>query len=125
MAESKIPPGTAEIHEFKPWDAERMFQLVGRLWQQPEEPDPEAAEVNDAAGAMCYLLCRAMESGAPAPTCPRCLDELTRHLDWPEAPWELRRMVESGNRRLCRTCRREMLQELGLDGVDTGPSGAV
>ena len=123
MTESKTSPKTAEIHEFKPWDYERMFRLARRLWQRPEELDPAAAEVNDAAGSICYLLCRAMESGAPAPTCPRCLGELTRYRDWPEPPTELRRMVESGNRRLCRTCRREMLQELGLDGVDTDPPG--
>ena len=123
MTESKTLPKTAEIHEFKPWDYERMFRLARRLWQRPEEPDPEAAEVNEVAGSICYLLCRAMASGAPAPTCPRCLDELTRHHDWPEPPWELRRMVESGNRRLCRTCRQEMLQDLGLDGVAIDPPG--
>ena len=77
MTESKTLPKTAEIHEFKPWDYERMFRLTRRLWQRPEEPDPEAAEVNEVAGAICYLLCRAMAAGAPAPTCPRCLDELT------------------------------------------------
>ena len=125
MTESKTPPKTAEILEFKPWDYERMFRLARRLWRRPEEPDPEAAEVNDVAGSICYLLCRAMESGAPAPTCPRCLDELTRYDDWPEPPWELRRMVASGNRRLCRTCRQEMLQELGLDGVDIDPPGST
>ena len=70
MTESKTPPKTAEILEFKPWDYERMFRLARRLWRRPEEPDPEAAEVNDVAGSICYLLCRAMESGAPAPDLP-------------------------------------------------------
>ena len=92
MTESQTPPKTAQIHEFKPWDYERMFRLARRLWQRPEEPDPEAAEVNDVAGSICYLLCRAMESGALAPTCPHCLDELTRYNDWPAvAGGELRK----------------------------------
>ena len=70
MTESNPPPKTAEIHEFKPWDYERMFRLARRLWQRREPPDPAAEEVNNVAGSICYLLCRAMESEAPAPTCP-------------------------------------------------------
>ena len=30
-----------------PWEYERMFRLAHQLWQRPEQPDPEAAEVND------------------------------------------------------------------------------
>ncbi len=42
MTEPTTPRKTAEIHEFKPWDYERMFRLARRLWQRREPPDPAA-----------------------------------------------------------------------------------
>ena len=86
-------------------DAQRVTDDVdSHIRRGRDAVNRAVAEIAGEVGLSKYWLNEAVTLRRPAAastprrrSCPRCLDELTRYLDWPEPPWELRRMVESGN----------------------------